>query len=182
MSYWDWLDELLRHRDGRATGGELCVRCGKPIQPNAYWKYRDRHVCSARCNKSVRDRLRRALARGETPAAPRPEPMANPRSVPCPWTFRTLAESDQVHGIPYDFDGFGPLPGDVVERDGSIVSYGNASEVPGLVPQAEWLPSTLILAVHSSDHALVYGANDTESRPSVTMSPLCPIAESPAEA
>lgn len=154
--YWEWFDELLQHPDGRATGGEPCVKCGQPIQANAAWKHRDRHVCSSRCNVNLKRQLKRGLDRGEAPAVPLPPPMANPRTVPRPWTFGTLAEPDRVHGIPYDFEGFGPLPGDIVERDGSIVTY--TWQVPEVPP--EWAPHGFFVATHTSAHALVCGTNE----------------------
>lgn len=154
--YWEWFDQMLRHPDGRATGAEPCVKCGKPIPANASWKHRDRHVCSVRCNANLKRQLKRALDRGELPAVPMPPPMANPRIVPRPWIFGTLTKPDQVHGVPYDFDGFGPLPGDVVERDGSIVTY--TLQVPDVV--SGWAPHGFLTALHSTGHALVCGAAD----------------------
>lgn len=62
-NYWDWFDRVLRHPDGRAQGCEPCDHCGTPIQADAPWKHRDRHVCSSRCNESLKRRLKRAMAK-----------------------------------------------------------------------------------------------------------------------
>lgn len=112
--YWDWRDEVLRHPEGRAKGGEPCVVCDESIARNAFWKYRDRHVCSARCNRILARRFGRQLKRGDLIQPPSPQ---NPRDVPWPWVFEGR---DQP---PDEFDGFGPLHGDLVVRDGEVTHY-----------------------------------------------------------
>ncbi|MGA9594756.1 MAG: HNH endonuclease signature motif containing protein [Acidimicrobiia bacterium] len=114
-TYWEWHDEQLLHPDGRATGGEPCVQCGLPIPPGAYWKQRDRHVCSPQCNANLRRRLRRSVTRG-TLTTPTPTPLVHdPGGV----VFGT----DPAAEFPYEFLGWAPLVGDVVERHGSVTLY-----------------------------------------------------------
>lgn len=61
--HWPWRDEILRHPDGRAAGGEPCVLCGAAVPAKTHWKHRDRHVCGPRCNFNLNRRFNRALAR-----------------------------------------------------------------------------------------------------------------------
>jgi 5-methylcytosine-specific restriction endonuclease McrA len=50
--------------------------------------------------------------------------MANPRVVPMPFLFPTFDEDlTELWGVPYAYDGFCPLDGDVVEREGISVIY-----------------------------------------------------------
>jgi hypothetical protein len=58
MSFSEWQDALLKHPDGRAAGGEPCVKSGRPVPPDAHWKQRDRHVCSERCNNNLKRQLK----------------------------------------------------------------------------------------------------------------------------
>jgi hypothetical protein len=136
MSFSEWQDALLKHPDGRAAGGEPCVKSGRPVPPDAHWKQRDRHVCSERCNNNLKRQLKRAMARGDEMPVPRPEPMPDPRTVPVPWTFTTLDVPDRRTGTRYTFDGLGPQVGDVVERHGVRVTYG-------------WTPSPQVWAEHA---------------------------------
>lgn len=57
----DWLRFLreVRHPDGRAQGGELCIRCGELIEPSAHYQHRNRHVCGINCNTSLKRAWRR---------------------------------------------------------------------------------------------------------------------------
>jgi len=57
--YWAWFERVLRHPDGRATGGEPCDHCGEPVPAKAPWQYRDRHVCSSRCNLALIRRFKK---------------------------------------------------------------------------------------------------------------------------
>lgn len=123
-AFWDWRKALLKHPDGRAKGGEPCVKCGNPVPPNAPWQQRDRHVCSTRCNvnlsrqfnRSIRDRGVELDFHGRAVGAPRP--LANPR-ISGPRIFRTLPGPDNQ----YESEGFGPIPGDIVERHGVRTTY-----------------------------------------------------------
>lgn len=71
-------EEMLRHPDGRAAGGEPRVQCGRSVLPNAHRKQRDRHVCSKRCdanlirksNRGTSIRPERAAAVLERPLQP----------------------------------------------------------------------------------------------------------------
>lgn len=60
--------EALTHSGGRANGGEPCMACGLPIDRSAAWQWRDRHVCSSRCNGAIKRWYKRWLAKG-SPAA-----------------------------------------------------------------------------------------------------------------
>lgn len=57
--YWEWFRASLAHPEGRASGNEKCIWCNEPINPNAHWIHRDRHVCGMHCN----ERLKRAATR-----------------------------------------------------------------------------------------------------------------------
>lgn len=121
-TYWAWRDGVLAHPEGRARGGEACVQCGAPVPPNAHWKHRDRHVCSPRCNKNLARKFTRMLhgdpTRDGAVLPPRPAPLPNPRTRPVPAHFGMLDAP-----FPYDFDGYGPMPGDSVTRFGSTTHY-----------------------------------------------------------
>lgn len=117
-AYWRWRDALLKHPDGRAVGGEPCVRCDNPIPPTAVWSQRDRHVCSSECSMKLARWFTRARDAGKFDTTP--EPLPNPRTAPVPSRFATLGPDSPV---PYEFDGYGPLPGDIVERHGAVTAY-----------------------------------------------------------
>lgn len=73
LGYSSWLSTALRHPDGRAVGGEDCIRCGGPIPATSYWMLLDRHVCSGDCNESLKRAAKRAwstagIARPEAPS------------------------------------------------------------------------------------------------------------------
>lgn len=114
-TYWEWFDEQLLHPYGRANGGEPCVQCGASIPRAAHWKQRDRHVCSSRCNTNLRRRLGRKVDSG-TLTPPPPTPPAQDRGG-------ALFGTDPNAEFPYEFVGWAPLLGDVVERDGSATAY-----------------------------------------------------------
>src|SRR4051812_6316373 len=105
--YWEWRDALLRHPDGRAVGGEPCVKCGQPVPSNAAWKHRDRHVWGSGCTLTRGGQLTRLVERGVALPIPRPEPMPDPRADLSPRVFATLPEAAE-NGVRYEFDGFGP--------------------------------------------------------------------------
>lgn len=60
-SYWS---PILAAAE-RATGGEPCRICAEPIPAGAPWSYRDRHVCSNRCNGTLKRRTASKIRRGE---------------------------------------------------------------------------------------------------------------------
>jgi len=113
------------------------VKCSQPVPPNAHWKHRDRHVCSPRCNtnlsrqfnRHIRDRKITADLFGRDIAAP--ERLADPRTSG-PRHFRTVPEQDP----PYEFEGFGPRPGDTVERHGITCTY----DIWHRQPDEQWHP------------------------------------------
>ncbi|MER5354341.1 HNH endonuclease signature motif containing protein [Kitasatospora sp. NPDC002551] len=115
--YAKWYDEILK-AESRAKGGEPCRVCGEAIAPNAQWKQRDRHVCSPRCNATLKRRLNRRIERGEVVPPPPPTPEPEPPREPL--VFRTLAQDAP---FPYEFLGRSPRPGDIVERHGSRTVY-----------------------------------------------------------
>jgi predicted nucleic acid-binding Zn ribbon protein len=157
--YWIWRAALLLHPDGRAVGGEHCIQCGYPVPPNAHWVHRDRHVCSDRCNHNLARRFKRSLDRNDIPAIPQPEPRPNPRSRSQPASFRMISvDPSDPEAFPYDFDGYCPLNGDMVERDGVVTTYqwiraGDCQRAP------EYAPHGLHAAVHASGHQVVSVAN-----------------------
>jgi hypothetical protein len=125
-AYWSWRDEVMAHPDGRAKGGEPCVQCSKPVPPNTHWKHRDRHVCSPRCNLNLGRKFSRmmdgAQPRDGSILPEQPAARPNPRTRPVPTHFGMLDEP-----FPYDFDGYGPVPGDTVTRHGSETTYSLAA-------------------------------------------------------
>lgn len=136
--YWAWRDGLLSHPDGRARGGEPCVKCGEPVPPNAHWKHRDRHVCSPSCNRRLSREFLRQRQRGDLQGpAPWPDLIEDPRQDLAP---RFFAEGE--------VDGFGPVPGDVVERYGVRTAY-RWVDPPGHDPDA---PDGYLLSIHESGH------------------------------
>lgn len=152
-SYWEWRDALLKHPDGRALGGEPCIRCGEPVPPNAHWKQRDRHVCSERCNRNLSRHFNRHLRSADETPIPRPTPLPDPRVSPSGQWFGTLEGTGAGESV-YEYEGFRPLPGDVVERHGVLTRY-------------EWHPPGpvtdrgLYVAWHESGHAFAL-ATDPE--------------------
>jgi len=121
--YWDWRDEQMKHPDGRAWGGEPCVVCQAPVPANAHWKHRDRHICSPKCNATNNRRFGRRLARGELVVPETQRPWSNGRD---PILFSTVSDSE----FPYTFTGLNPLPGDIVERHGSVTYYQRVQANP----------------------------------------------------
>jgi hypothetical protein len=65
--YWAWMEGQLK-ADYRATGGEPCRICTGPIPSSLAWKLRDRHVCSSRCNETLKRRWKAKIRKGEIPA------------------------------------------------------------------------------------------------------------------
>lgn len=120
MTTDDFYSALL-HPDGRAKGGEPCVKCGAAIPAGVHFTLRDRHVCSHRCNFNLKRQFRRAVEsdKVELQAAELVEPKVY-RTKPRPYVFRELADAPPGE-VPVEYDGFGPLDGDVVERFGRRV-------------------------------------------------------------
>ncbi|GHF62544.1 hypothetical protein GCM10010218_50030 [Streptomyces mashuensis] len=162
-SYWS---PILAAAE-RATGGEPCRVCAEPISAKAHWSFRDRHVCSDRCNSTLKRRTKTRIGRGEidlasipgmgTRAAAKEEQRARFGQERQPSVFRTRAADAD---FPYEFYGLGPIPGDVVERHGSITTYATATSVG-----ADWLVDLVranseddvepILAIHEQTGALL---------------------------
>jgi 5-methylcytosine-specific restriction endonuclease McrA len=163
-SYWDWRDTVMKHPEGRAKGGEPCVKCGSPVPPNAHWKQRDRHVCSSRCNLNLNRQFNRLFRKAETgggvawqgAAIARPLTAPNPR-VSGPRRFATLSTVEEG-GVPYEWEGYCPLPGDEVERYGVVTRYQVLAANPD-IPENHMFHGNLFVAVAPSGHMDVWGAN-----------------------
>jgi len=164
-TYWNWRDVLMRHPEGRAVGGEPCVKCGAPVAPNAYWGYRDRHVCSARCNSNLNRQFNHLVQKASEGGAatwrglalPGPPPAAsNPRqSGPRHFqTKRLLADG----AVPYEWEGYCPLPGDTVERHGVTTAYQFIPADPK-IPAVRMLHGDLYVAVAPTGHMDIWAAN-----------------------
>jgi hypothetical protein len=162
QGYWNWRDALMKHPEGRATGGEPCVKCGQAIPANAHWKQRDRHVCSAQCNVNLNRQFNRLWQKAEHVSKvewrgeplQRPSPTPNPRSSG-PRHFATLADTDE----PYEWEGYCPLPGDTVERHGIVTHYS----VLCLYPQVQdhhMFTGSLYVGTAPSGHQDVWAANE----------------------
>lgn len=160
-AYWEWRDSLLMHPDGRAKGGEPCVKCGAPVPPNAHWKNRDRHVCSPACNQRLNRQISRRLQSGVTTDlhgrdASRPARPENPR-VSGPRKFRTLYAGTP----PFEWEGYGVVPGDVVERYGVVTVYGlmHRESEEGW---PDWWPDHLLTAMERESRHTAYWATDAD--------------------
>jgi 5-methylcytosine-specific restriction endonuclease McrA len=99
------------------------------------------------------------LQRGEEFPIPRPEPMTNPRRTKGARTFRTVGRIG-ADAIPYEFEGFGPRAGDMVERHGEVTSYAwyrpeQLEQVP------EYAPHGFHVASHASGSMLTVAATET---------------------
>lgn len=158
-AYWSWRDLLLMHPDGRAKGGEPCVKCGAPVPSNAHWANRDRHVCSPRCNSNLSRQFNRRMRSGaDTDLHGReiagPKPMANPRTSDPRW-FRTVDRGTP----PFEWEGFGVKPGDLVERHGVVVSYALMHR-EGEDAWVDWWPDHVLVAVElNSQHRTIWSAD-----------------------
>ncbi|MER6307816.1 HNH endonuclease [Streptomyces chattanoogensis] len=120
----------------RAIGGEPCRVCGEPVPGKGHWEHRDRHVCSSRCNDTLKRRTKTRIRRGEIDLlgipeladryAAKSEQRAQLSQERAPQVFRTReADTD----FPYEFRGLGPIPGDIVERNGSVTAYATAASL-----------------------------------------------------
>lgn len=165
-SYWAWRDDLVRHPDGRASGGEPCVKCGEPVPANAHWKHRDRHVCSPRCNLNLWRQVTARLRRGDEMPIPTLTTLPDPRSDPTPQLFG-MSESSEPGALPFQFFGFGPRDGDVIERFGVSTHYSwyRPEELPN-VP--EFAPYGLFGALHESGHVFLVAATEEGCGSNVT--------------
>jgi 5-methylcytosine-specific restriction endonuclease McrA len=88
--------------------------------------------------------------------------MADPREDPSPQVFMTLPAAAD-NGLRYEFAGFSPRAGDLVERDGEVTVYEwvRPEELPR-VP--EYAPHGFFLAQHPSGHHYVQMAS-SDGRP-----------------
>lgn len=147
------MDEALKHPDGRAKGGEACVICSNPVPREAHWSQRDRHVCSTHCNQLLRRRYGRRSptidpARIEA-AREAVGPLPNPRTSG-PRVFATAP--DQY--LPIEWEGYGPIPGDIVERYGIVTQYA-VYEMP------DWYyADRVIIAMTTVGESFITGATE----------------------
>lgn len=125
--YWDWMDSQLK-QPSRAVGGEPCLVCGSVIESGAPWKYRDRHVCSGRCNKTLIRRWKKNVGTGAAPAFAIPLELVAVTSDEAQRAPRLFSTS-QTAEFPYEHARF-PVEGDVIERHGHHTAYVPLSSVP----------------------------------------------------
>jgi len=126
--YWDWMSEQLKQPE-RAIGGEPCIICGNPIPAKATWQYRDRHVCSSKCNNTLKRRWKRSIEKGEADGYhPSEEYLEKIRREASrePRVFRT---EETENGFCLDCGRF-PIIGDVIERFGQHTKYMSLSDLP----------------------------------------------------
>jgi len=157
-AYWEWREMLLLHPQGRARGGEPCVKCGEPVPPNAHWKHRGRHVCGPRCNLNLNRQFNRRMRGGaQTDTHGRevlaPVALENPRQSG-PRTFATRDGQTP----PFEWEGFGVVPGDLVERYGVVVAYSLIHRDEEAV-WPEWWPDHVMIAVEpATGNRAMWGA------------------------
>lgn len=167
------MDEALKHPDGRAEGGEVCVICGEPIPASAHWVQRDRHVCSGRCNSLLRCRYRRGSAsinaEGVAAAVKAAGPRPNPRTSG-PRMFQTRPDAP-LPELPIEWEGYGPRPGDVVERYGILTQY-LVQDMPD-----SYFTSRIVIAVAESGDMFVAGATSDGYYSSLVIGPHAPGGE-----
>ncbi len=125
--YWEWFEATLKAPE-RAVGGEPCRICSEPVPAKAPWKYRDRHVCSARCNQTAIRRMKAAVKRGDIPGYTPPDDLIDRVAAELLRDPRTFA-TDPAAPFPYEHALF-PVEGDVIERHGHRTAYVPVEEVP----------------------------------------------------
>jgi len=72
-TYQAWLRAALRHPAGRASGDDMCIRCGGVFEDDVYWMLLERRVCSGDCNEALKRKAKNewsklGIARPEAPA------------------------------------------------------------------------------------------------------------------
>ena len=157
MSTADFYAQLI-HPDGRAKGGEPCVKCGSPISGGEHFTLRDRHVCSSRCNDNLKRQFKRMVASGRAEVDASPDPHVI-RTKPRPYVFRELPDSAPGE-VPVEYDGLGPLDGDVVERVGrrALCRVLDGEVFSALCPWVEDANEGCFLSIHQdSGQALLWG-------------------------
>lgn len=151
-SHFRVMNEVLKHDAGRATGGEPCVVCGEPVPKDAHWVQRDRHVCSGPCNNLLRRRYGRGSAAitmeraalTEVVAGARPNPRTSGQRI-----FRTVPGATP----PIEWEGYGPRPGDVVERYG-ILTHFDVADTP-----ATYHTTKIVVSFAENGESFIVGAN-----------------------
>ena len=146
------MDAALKHADGRAKGGEPCVVCGEPVPPTAHWGQRDRHVCSTHCNSLLRRRYGRGSATIDAARVEAAKALVGPRPNPRttgPRIFQTVPSEL----IPIEWEGYGPIPGDVVERYGIITRF-QLVDTP-----ATYYTTKIFVSIADTYESFIVGAN-----------------------
>jgi hypothetical protein len=180
-AYWVWRAASLAHPDGRAVGGEWCVKCRNAIPPNTHWTHRDRHVCSSRCNGNLKRQWKRLIDKaiegllaswngGNLNECPEPAP--NPRKSG-PRNFATLKDSPEGT-VPYEWEAYCPLAGDTVERHGVTTSYQVLWGDPNADDPRD---RHQYVAIAPTGHVHVWSANDVGEAGGLQLGPFTPDGE-----
>jgi hypothetical protein len=147
------------HPDGRAKGGEPCVKCSEPTPPNAHWKHRDRHVCSPRCNYNLNRQLNRLISKADADVDPYGRVLGSPTSLTNPrWSGPREFCTREGEDPPFEWEGFGVRPGDLVERYGIIVAYALLSRKTENVWPTWWPDHVLVAMEMQNGHQFIEGA------------------------
>lgn len=160
--YWAWMEDQLK-AESRATGGEPCRICTEAIASNLAWKLRDRHVCSSRCNETLKRRWKAKIRKGEIPAFEEDGPEHSSRVGESGRDSRIFSTLPVTAAFPYEFDRR-PFLGDTVERHGHHTEYLPLDSLKGPLPQlVQWLqeddPSAEYFAiVHRESGAWTVGS------------------------
>jgi len=139
-------------------------------------------VCSARCNLNLKRQFNRLFRKAEAGegttwrgvALARPLPTPNPRTSG-PRRFATLSSVEEG-GVPYEWEGYCPLPGDEVERHGVVTRYLSVAANPDLSENSMG-HDNLYVAVAPSGHLDVWEANDNGEVSRVHWGSLTPDGE-----
>lgn len=149
MVNFDWQDESLKHPDGRANNNEPCIKCGKQIDKKAHWKFRDRHVCSSRCNQSAMRAFKRKVKLGAL-VEPVPIKAKSPRNYDENYIFGM--DLSLSNGIPFGYEGFGPIDGDILFRWEEETFFSiEKSDIP-----EDTEDDYICAAMHKSGHQVHY--------------------------
>ena len=124
--YWEWFDDQLK-QPSRAIGGEPCLICGEPIAKKAHWKFRDRHVCSSKCNEKLKRRWKAKVKRGEAPEYRTSSETVGKIQETLSRRCRLFGTNENA-SFPYEY-GYSPIMGDMLERHGEYTAYVSIKEV-----------------------------------------------------
>lgn len=130
--YFRWIQWKLE-KHPIALGGEPCCYCGSPIDETAKRIHRQRHVCGAKCNRLILDRLKRRAEKGK-------EEPYDVASLNWPDVVDELCRPNRVFktdfGAEFPFEhGRWAKAGDVVERFGHHTEYFSVQEIDHLAAE-----------------------------------------------